>query len=227
MITVSIIATTEDCNKYLEGCLSRIPKIWQVNILVNKLGKNDTEIIKTKEQDNITFYSCVIKELNFARLRNAIDQFADNEWILSLDMDDILLYEANELAEIHKMPKYIGGLYVNNIVYDETKNAKIVPQVKLYRNYGFEWKNLVHEQIAKSIVQKGFQIQQSSITTKHIGYITSQDNMIKKLRRNIDLCLKQLTTEKNPYIEYMLGISLNTLIQLDYYKGVFYEPNNS
>lgn len=215
--TVSIICSENDANKYLNNCLQYIAPIFsQINILINKISDYETDIIKVKKEGNINVYNCAINELNFASLRNKIDAYARSEWIISLDADDILHFDINEFARIAKLPKNIGGVVVDTLVYNGDNELTVAPQVKIYRNNGYRWQYRVHEQIHQAIT-KNEQLTKSTISIKHIGYIGDEAHYMAKTRRNIDLCLKELSENHSKHIEFHLAMHLKFLFDKGYY----------
>lgn len=108
MISVTIL--TKNSEKYLDAVLNALISFDDVVILDNGSSDQTIEIAKKFSNTRI-FYS---EFLGFGKLHNLASEFAKNEWILSIDSDEIVARELKEeilslkldCHEIYSFPRH-------------------------------------------------------------------------------------------------------------------------
>ena len=180
--------------RYLSGLLDSIPAGSTV-ILMNTSESLQTksELLEIKQENGLTIklVNYTFSQWSYGSARNELQKYATNEWIFMLDADERVLMEFEDYEIIKNYPKRVGG--VNVTICSPTKDLNNQLQttlskvVRLYRNDNFTWINSCHEQVIPSIFAKGYDIVDSTIQIRHHGYNATQNELLYKYNRNIEL----------------------------------------
>lgn len=171
--------------------------------LVSKNGKR-YELKNTL--NNIKFYDLYFDQFTFDEARNRAKEFANGEWILSLDIDDrISESQFKKIFQIlEEIKNYnVGGIRCGLSAWIPPASDKaegewfIKPQIKLFKNANeIKWYGHCHEQVKFSIAESNYNVIDSSILIEHIGYDAADKPIMKhKARRNFNLLVKQCNRE--------------------------------
>jgi glycosyltransferase involved in cell wall biosynthesis len=183
-----------------------------VNRIDEKTEDENVYLLKEFKDDKnrkVNIYEVSKCTLNFAELRNIIDEYAESKWILSIDMDEYFHYDYYELAGYlaNGEKQKIGGFMVNVYLANEECKPSIIKQCKIYRNNIAKWKYRIHESIVQGIEESGYRLAKTNIISKHIGYNISESKMIAKHERNLPLMIEEL---------YLNGLDEKMLMQLKF-----------
>lgn len=105
MISISVTILAKNAQRTLKECLESLREFDEVILLDNQSTDQTREIAKSFKNVKI-FQSDFI---GFGALKNLAMTYARNDWILSLDSDEIL--ESKALEEIRKLPLQKGHCY--------------------------------------------------------------------------------------------------------------------
>jgi hypothetical protein len=192
-LSFNIICSLSDFPN-LNGVIDTLPQEVCVNVMVNTIEVGC--LIHTIEQGSkidelgrkLTIYKGKFPKLNFAKLRNSLHVYTTTPYIFAIDVDERLCTDYIELKhyinELDNNPT-VGGLRVSNFIAEMDCNNILVKQTKIYRN-NFNWKYAVHENISSDIEAQGFEILDTTILQKHLGYLTSKENTAIKINRNLE-----------------------------------------
>lgn len=208
-ITVCIIAKNEE--KHIENCLKHLMP-YGFEIVVADTGSTDrTKLIAQKYADKVVDFEWVD---DFSAARNYCASFATNNWILSIDCDEYV--ESIDIGIMRilmqKMPKAAGILRLKNLIISNGEQGYGSDDVtRLYNKNYYEFQGEVHEQVtSKNATSKNETMQCFLIPADviHHGYALSQEEMLVKQRRNLELLYKQLEKDDtDPYIYFQIGQS--------------------
>jgi glycosyltransferase involved in cell wall biosynthesis len=142
-------------------------------------------------------------ENDFSKARNYGIQFARYPWILILDHDEVLNTKSLiDNFHVTNNPE-VGGLRVkitNHIIRGESYTKTHHTYTRIFRNHPqIRFEGPIHEQIAQSIIDAGFEILATDIQIDHYGYSTIN---IDKVNRNRKILERQL--EENPDDDWAL-----------------------
>ncbi len=236
-----IVLVCDDDKQYLRGCLSSIPagaEIILITVLPHLIPENGLKNIEEQVYPNGTimktgtyFYYEPDKELkkwdyfSFAEIRNAAIKLCTRKFICSLDVDERICIEPDEIETLNAMPKDIGGIIVsiNNFIYgkdNEKSKRESLPVLRIFVNDDkvyFIYR--AHEQIAQNIINAGFKVIEWTPIIKHLGYLQAMRNeemMINKFKRNYRLMILEMQNAEscwNPYLMERLCGTMNILKQ--------------
>jgi glycosyltransferase involved in cell wall biosynthesis len=191
MLSICIIVKNEE--NYLENCINSVITIADEIILVDTGSTDNTINIGQKYTNNI--YSFVWTG-DFSLARNYSLSKANGDFIFIIDADEVIINPEQIKNFINTSSSKIGGYLVNIQSIVNGKNGKEYlnsAQIRLIRNNRlFKFEGFIHEQIANSISNAGYVIENSNISLKHFGYDLSESQKKLKHKRNIELIEKSM-----------------------------------
>lgn len=207
-LTLSMIVKNEE--KYLRECLESVQGIVDEIVLVDTGSTDGTLNIARDFETKIYNFDWIN---DFSAARNFALSKSTGNWILYLDADERLECKSkNELLEIVQGENKIGvNCTINNI--DEFRNnPKLMKYVRLFKNSdSIRFTGKAHEQIEPSLEQNNYEIKNSTIEIKHIGYNVSNDELKLKAQRNLDLMLSEYKTIPTSYLSFQIANSYSIL----------------
>lgn len=143
---------------------------------------------------------------NFSEARNyALDRIR-TDWVIQLDADEQL--DEDSCADILPLlaNPIIGGIHTQiwNVLDGGIESEHQYTRI-FRRHSSIRYQGAIHEQIAGSIRQAGFEIIDSPVIIRHFGYA---EHSPEKIERNTNLLRKELAV--NPYdvwLSYHLGLT--------------------
>ena len=215
-ISVCIIGKNEE--KFIEGCLQHlVPYDWEI-IFVDTGSTDKTREIATKYTEKVYDFEWI---KDFSAARNFAASKATRDWILAIDCDEYVeKFDVEALAKMLKSyPDSSAFVDIHNLS-DDMEHYTKTPVYRLYPKIFFHFVNAIHEQLVR-IDKKPATSFHSGIVAKHFGYISSQTDLEKKNKRNLELLLEIIKKEPdNPYHYFQAGISYMNL--RDYDSAVTY-----
>lgn len=196
---IAIIAKNEE--ESLPALLNSINGLAEQVVIIDT-GSSDNTVRKAIEF-NAEIYFADWKD-DFSYARNIALSHLRTDWVLSLDCDEII--EEKDHIKIKKIISDTNAGGINIMIENSLgKGIKSVHNyTRLFRNLpGIRYTGRVHEQIRKSIENKGLEIIESDIKIIHNGYF---ENDINKQVRNKNLLLKEI--QENPddaWLKYHLA----------------------
>lgn len=208
-VSVCIIAKNEE--KYIEQCLISVSQ-YGFEIIVVDTGSSDrTKELAEKYTDKVfDFAWCA----DFSKARNFCAGKASNDWILAIDCDErIQALDTDRFgALLEQFPHAVGRLTVKNVkrATDGSMDYETDEIVRLYNRKEYGFVSPVHEQITRIGVSDGEALHGFDIPMEliHYGYALSEEEMVEKQRRNLELLYRQAEGEpENAYVYFQIGQS--------------------
>ena len=202
MLTLSIIVKNEE--RYLRDCLKSVEEVVDEIVLVDT-GSTDKTIAIAKEFNTKVFnYKW---NDDFSAARNFALEHSSGDWILYLDADERLQASSkNEILNLTKTNSKAAYYCKVKSIDEVNGRPSVMNYVRLFPNdKSVRFEGRVHEQIEASLIEKNYQIKDSTIVIDHLGYNLSNEELKQKAARNLILLKKEY--EKNPssYIAFQLG----------------------
>ncbi|MCO5251295.1 MAG: glycosyltransferase [Candidatus Kapabacteria bacterium] len=140
---------------------------------------------------------------DFAEARNISLEYASGDFILVIDADEEFQANSNIREILVNSKNSVGGLLLNVIssasTIDGQSQTFVSPQLRIFRNHqGFKFEGKIHEQIAKSILNSGFEIVKSDLKIIHHGYNLPKNLLDKKHLRNLEMLDDEDLISGNP-----------------------------
>ncbi|HIH96178.1 MAG TPA: glycosyltransferase [Thermoplasmata archaeon] len=216
--TISLCMIVKDEEENLPRCLDSIKDVVD-EIIVVDTGSTDKTIEIAKEFGAKIFHHKW--KGDFSAARNVSLESATGDWILWLDADEELVTEdANKLRNLLYDEKHDAFFVTEyNFMEHGTSQAEVLTSMplRIFRNKKeYRFKRPIHEQIADSIKEAGGGFAASGIRINHYGYAKEIVFSKEKIKRNIDILLKDL--KENPrdsYANFHLGIGYQLLENYD------------
>lgn len=194
-IAAVLIVRNEE--KVLDRCLSSLKGVDQIVVL--DTGSTDATMDIARRHTADVFTTDPIVPFHFAEARNRALAHADQDWILTIDADEVLTPAS--LASIRKAlwrEPHASGFNVTFILYDEEgKNPGRLPKLKVFRRGQWRWQYRVHEVLASNL---------PDVRVKNIPQVIIEHRPVagKDARRGQNLELLKLAIAENP--EYTRNI---------------------
>lgn len=199
MITAVLIL--RDCEKTIEACLNSIKDKVNEIICVVDIRSNDNtqwEIIRILENSPVKYaiYEYEWLEQDFSRARNYGISKALNDWILTIDGDEVL--------ESIKQPNNDFDFYEANVVNKLDGQDRVHQSVRLFKNIPeIYYEGATHETVEYCLNRMNAKIGLMDFKIKHTGYdnLTPEQwaNKVEGLKKIYD---KQLITEPDNQRNY-------------------------
>lgn len=207
ILSIGMIVKNEE--KHLDRCLSALmPLLSKVDseLIIADTGSTDRTVEIAKKYTDKVFYFEWIKD--FSAARNSTLQRAQGEWFMFIDADEVLV-SCDEIITFFKSGEYReynSATYIQRNFSDsemrEYADFRAPRMTKL--TSGTRFVNAVHE---KLIPFDAPQKHLDRTIANHYGYIFSDEKLKEdKFKRNTEILLNRLRTEKNP--EFSLYLQL-------------------
>lgn len=202
LLSACIIAKNETLN--ISQCIDSIKAYCDEIIVLDTGSEDDTAQKAIAAGAKVLNYSW---RSDFADARNKAIDYALGNFILVIDADEELQADSpiREILAITKTK--IGGILVNVIssanTIDGQSQTFVSPQLRIFRNHqGFKFDGKIHEQIAKSIIESGFEIANSELKIIHHGYNLPKHLLDKKHLRNLEMLNDDELIARNPIYHF-------------------------
>ncbi len=208
-LTVCLIVKNEE--KMLPECLDSVAML-DAEIIVVDTGSNDNTIELAKKKGAKVF--SMAWEDDFSKARNFAISHSTRPLILMLDADERLVNpDALRSLCLSNNPNTGGWLValksVQNFKSGDKQSYKS-QLLRLFRNHpSIRYEGIIHEQVVNSIKAIGMKIENSTIELIHLGYDATEEVMLKKFKRNLELLDKAIS--KDPHNSYNLSQRATTL----------------
>lgn len=202
-IAAVLIVRNEE--KVLDRCLSSLKGVEQIVVL--DTGSTDATMEIARRHTSDVFTTEPIVPFHFAEARNRALAHARQDWILTIDADEVLTSTA--LAAIRKAlwrEPHVSGFNVTFILYDEEgKNPGRLPKLKIFRRGQWLWRYRVHEMLSSLLT--------GNAIVKNVPQVIIEHRPIagKDARRGQNLELLKLAIAENPEYSHnirQLGMEL-------------------
>lgn len=205
-LTVVIITSEADAEKYLPACLASLPE-W-ADVVVCRTEPSDEEgVSEPFYVGNVAHIVYgYVGAFDFGRARNVAMSGVTTPWVLHLDADERLLPQQHgKLAKLLEVfPQEVGAGYVTMIGHHigQTLAEKryAFPIMRLHRNVpSIYWVFAIHEQLSPSVKDAGYQDADTDLVVLHEGYVADESVMLQKFDRNLKSMIYQYTRTPNQF----------------------------
>ncbi|MCX7880768.1 MAG: glycosyltransferase [Ignavibacteria bacterium] len=200
MFDLTALMIVRDGETRIENALKSIRNVVQQIVVVDTGSVDKTPIIASRFGAEVHFLEW---ENDFSKARNYGLQFVRSGWVLVIDYDEELKVKTlEENFHLTNDPK-VGGLrvkIVNHLYRGDSYTRTYHTYTRIFRNSPkIRFEGHIHEQIAQSIIDAGFEIVESGITIDHYGYSTINIDKVNRNRKMLEEAL-----EKNPDDDWLL-----------------------
>ncbi len=223
-ISISIIAKDESAD--IVNALNSIKSIANQIVVIDTGSQDETPALCTRHGAEVYFKKWTE---NFSESRNYAKNHCRNEWIISLDADEIFDTNSFEPYLHYLSDEKVGGLNVK--IINALGENDYSPQsehryTRIYRNLpSIKYTGRIHEQILASIYESELEVIETDITIKHFGYIDTPEE--KKIRNKQLLEQEVLDHPEDYWLKYHLGETEFSLGNIEKAKKVYLTVVNS
>lgn len=142
---VAVVLIVRDEERVLARCLESVAGVEQIVVLDTGSQDRTIEIARGFTDDVHTMEPIV--PFHFAEARNRALEHAKEDWILTLDADEVLAGGAlNHIRRATWREPKAAGFNLNFVLFDEEgKNPTRLPKLKLFRRGAWVWQYRIHE----------------------------------------------------------------------------------
>ena len=212
---LSVCIITKNEKNKLEQCLKALQGL-DVEIVVVDTGSTDgTKEMAAGYTDRIFDF---VWQDDFSLARNYAAEKASYDMIMMLDSDEYV--QKMDMASIEKAvrdnPGKVGRIRRINSLDRGGEGQEISEYIsRIYDRTLYHYEGRIHEQVTPIRDNGGdgkwdIKAYQTDIVVLHDGYCGSEEEMQKKIKRNITMLLRELKEEEqkdDPYLLYQLGKS--------------------
>jgi glycosyltransferase involved in cell wall biosynthesis len=190
---------------FIKNCLENALKFVDEAIIIDTGSKDKTKDIIRKFGDKVKLIEYPW-ENNFSEARNIGLKMATGDWILRLDADEKIIFnDIKKLKNILAETNYSGFKVPFHNMQDNGGVVTSQNIVLLYKNLGYRYTGVIHEQINIAGDKIGV-IDEEICYVIHYGYMKDIIKNKNKIGRNISLLEDELKlTPDDPYISYQIG----------------------
>ena len=224
MLPVSVCIIVKNEKLHIEECCKCLLP-YGFEIVIVDTGSDDRTLeLARKYTDRIYHFDWCD---DFSAAKNYAIAKASHDWILSLDCDEYVeMIDQPALQKyMEQSPSFAGRILIRNRFTENGQTAFEQVRVSRFVNrryYHFE--GAVHEQLVPRPGYEGIAekyVYPAPIIVLHVGYDGTEEEMLKKCRRNIALLESELQLQgADPYLYFQLGQSYRRLH--DYEKALRY-----
>ena len=172
---ISVVILTKNSSKYLEQVLTTVSTFDEVVILDN--GSIDDTMTIAKTFDNVVVYEHEF--IGFGPLKNYASSLAKNDWVLSLDSDEVLTKEfIDSLKNRHLDPRSVYTIERINY-YKDKKIQYCWNNDIIVRLYNKNSTKLNDKYVHEGIESNGLNVELLNGNIKHYSYSNISEFIVK------------------------------------------------
>ncbi|MCX2683748.1 glycosyltransferase [Campylobacter sp. MIT 21-1685] len=220
---ISVIIIVKNAEKTLQKCLQSLKNFDEIVLLDNGSTDSTLEIAKEYNEkfDNLKVFHS--KFIGFGALRNLAISYTKNDFILSIDADEVLeISTKEELETVHLKDNSIIALPRKNLYKNEWIKACGWSPDFVYRIFNKKFtqfnKSLIHESV---IIPSNAEIVKFQNGLKHYAY-DSIDTLLEKCQRYSSLWAQQNVKKKSSMIESVVRSGWKFFRDYFFKKGFLY-----
>lgn len=200
--SIALAMIVRDAEKTIERAIRSALQVCSQLLILDTGSKDSTPQICSRLGCEIHFLKW---NGSFADARNHLLQFVRTDWIISLDADEKLDSDSFCKNKDLLMHEETGGIRTR--IINELEDGKIHSKhtyPRIYRSHPeIRYKGKIHEQINESILNLGYDIQNSDITIIHYGYSANDPERITRNRKMLKEEL--IDSPEDPWLLYHLA----------------------
>ncbi len=224
-LSLAMIVKNEADN--LGRCLKSVEDVVDEIIVVDTGSTDDTVAIAENFGAKVIRYPW---QNDFSAARNVSLDHSTGEWVMFLDADEELVKEdIPELKELLQSTQQ-EGFFFNEFSFvgeKEDDGGVVNPAFRLWRNKPeYRFTGALHEQIVAKVQSHNPNVGFSGVRIKHYGYLNKVTTGKDKIKRNLDILLKEVKDKPNDsFTRFNLGVEYLRLSDydkaLEQYKAAF------
>jgi len=219
MKKLSVTVLTKNCGDTLVATLQSLQPFPEVIVL--DTGSTDDTLEIAGEFPNVKIHHAEFK--GFGPLHNEATSIASNDWVLSIDSDEILTPElVHEIQALHLDPECVYSIQRDNF-YNGKKIRCCAgwypdPVVRIYNRRKTRFSNdAVHEKI----LREGMRVVSLHATLQHTPYRSISD-FLEKMQKYSTLFAEQNRGKKRSSLSKALIHGISAFIKNYFFKlGIF------
>lgn len=219
---IAAVIIVKDGEKTLDRCLRSIEEVDEIVVLVNQSSDRTEEIARSHTSKVYVVPDAAVMspdsqgqlKFHFAQARNLALTYAKQDWILTIDADEIA--HPGCVQEIRKAFFLHPGAIIFDVKFivanEGGKDAAHLPKPKVFRKGRFEWQSRIHERlVAKHPPAKGQYLEDAVM--EHLPLEGAE----KEARRAQNLELLQASVVEEPeYIRNARQLGMELFAREDY-----------
>jgi glycosyltransferase involved in cell wall biosynthesis len=196
-ISVAVIMKNEEANiaDFMATCAK-----FADEIIINDTGSTDRSVELADMYQKVKIYETKWEQ-DFSKARNFALSKCTQDWIIWLDLDDRIDQKNADFIRFISKNATRNDVFSFNVkcTQENTKATVDINQIRMFhRDAGLYFKRALHESLADSINEQGFEIKYASqVDIVHVGY-AQRSELIRKAKRNLSI----LQLEETSFLNY-------------------------
>lgn len=216
MEKISAVLITKNEQKVIARCIKSLAGCDEIVIL--DTGSTDKTVTIARELGAVVKVSEPIVPFHFAEARNAAHELAQNDWILTIDADEVL--RSGMMSKIREAIKEQEAAEPftksSAFIVTFTDRASVTKKKKVYRKSSWGWKWRVHEQLHPL----GTDVQESMLDSVVMEHLPVAD---KAVRHGQNIVLLRMTIAETPeYIRAWKHLGQELMIDKEHQAAIPY-----
>jgi tetratricopeptide (TPR) repeat protein len=210
---ISAVLIVKNEEAVLDRCLTSLAGCDEIVVL--DTGSTDQTMEIAKRHTSSVLLTPLIEPFHFAEARNRADRLVTQDWILTIDADEIL--DEGSIWAIRRSVRTRAqalGFRLDFKFADENGEDKaVLRKQKIYRRGAFTWGHRVHEQL--------FPLREGKLHDITDASITHLPNAKKEERRRQNLELLKMSVEEDPgYLRNWRQLGMENFIMGEYAEAI-------
>lgn len=210
---ISAVLIVKNEEKVLDRCLRSVAGCDEIIVL--DTGSTDLTEEVAKRHTSTFLVTPTIDPFHFAEARNRADSLATQDWILTIDADEVL--EEGAIWAIRRAVRShiqaLGFRVTFNFQGESGENRTSLRKLKLYRRGAFTWGYRVHEQLFSK--REGKLVDLPDVEMTHLP------DPEKEGRRRQNLELLKLSIEEDPgYLRNWRQLGMESFLMGQYEEAI-------
>lgn len=192
---ISVAMLTKNSARYLSKCLEALRDFDEIVILDN--GSSDNTLTIAVQYTNVKIVEHPF--IGFGKMKNLAASYAKNDWILSIDSDEIISVElVKEIKQILLEENAVYRIYRKNYYHQKHIDACGWENDRIVRLYNREQTNFTNQPVHETIITDGFKIVDLKGALHHYSF-NNITELLDKLERYTTLFAKENRFKKKTY----------------------------
>jgi len=176
---ISVVILTKNSSLYIKECLESLKEFSEIIVLDN--GSTDETMTIAKKFTNVTIHQHDF--IGFGPLKNLAITYASNDWILSIDSDEIVSQElVEEIKNLKRQNNYVYAIARDNFYHHKLVQCCGWKNDYVLRLFNRDSTKFNNKQVHESLLLEDITVHKLQHKMKHYSF-SKAENLIDKMQK--------------------------------------------